>query len=157
MATLREEGVNPYPTTATVTHTAAQLQNEHGEKSAEQLEEEKVTVTVAGRVKAIRNFGSAIFIDVYDRTGKVQGLVAKKLVGPEKHKHFKKMADVGDIYWFTGWLMKTRTGELSVAATDYQLLGKNVRPLPEKFHGLSPAVRRPDHEPGSRRCLSHPQ
>jgi len=137
VAALREQGINPYPTTVAVTHTAQQVQDTYGDKTAEELEAGTETVTIAGRVKAIRDFGSAIFIDLYDRTGKIQALAAKKLLGAEKHKFFKKMADVGDFFAFTGKLMKTRTGELTVAADEMHLLGKSVRPLPEKFHGLT--------------------
>ena len=76
-------------------------------------------------------------MDLYDHTGKIQILVGKKVVGPESYSLFKKSADVGDIFGFFGRMAKTRTGELTVAAEKLTLLCKSVRPLPEKFHGLT--------------------
>jgi lysyl-tRNA synthetase class 2 len=133
---LREMGVNPFPTTIPVTHTARQTQALYGEKTAEDLESCPDRLAVAGRIKAIRDFGNAIFLDLFDRTGKLQILLSKKLVGPEKQAFFKKFADVGDIFGFRGQPFKTRTGELTIAAHELTLLGKNSRPLPEKWHGL---------------------
>jgi lysyl-tRNA synthetase class 2 len=134
---LRELGVNPYPTTLPVSHDAAELHRLYGEKSAEELEALQPPAAVAGRVKAIRDFGGSVFADLHDRTGKIQVLLNKKLIGPESHGFFKKFADVGDFFGARGRVFKTRTGELSIAAEEVRLLGKNVRPLPEKWHGLS--------------------
>ncbi|NLH49049.1 MAG: lysine--tRNA ligase [Myxococcales bacterium] len=134
---LRETGVNPYPLSVSVTHTTAQLRELYGEKSAEELETCPDRVTIAGRIKAVRDFGNAVFADVFDRAGKIQVLLIKKLVGPDKHAFFKKFSDVGDIFAFTGQPAKTRTGEFTLAAYDLNLLSKNVRPLPEKWHGLT--------------------
>ncbi len=136
-AALRAQRINPYPTTISVTHTAAQLRGLYGEKTAEELEQCEDRATIAGRIRAIRNFGNALFLDLYDYTGKIQVLIGKKIVGPENHSLFKKNADVGDIFGFTGRPAKTRTGELTVVAEKITLLSKSVRPLPEKFHGLT--------------------
>ena len=136
-AALRTQGVNPYPLTMPVTDTAGALRERYGEKTAEELEALTEKASIAGRVRAIRDFGNAIFVDVYDHTGKIQVLIGKKIVGPEAHGSFKKTADVGDIFGFTGRPAKTRTGELTVAAESLMLLCKSVRPLPEKFHGLT--------------------
>jgi len=135
---LREIGVNPFPTTAPVTHQSGALHALYGEKSAEELEAAgDVRVSVAGRLKALRNFGNAIFADLYDAGGKIQILLIKKVLGPARHQLFKKFADIGDIFWFHGQPVKTRTGELSIAAHDMKLLCKSIRPLPEKWHGLT--------------------
>ncbi len=136
-AALRMQGVNPYPLTIPVTDTASALRERYGEKTAEELEALGEKTSIAGRVRAIRDFGNAIFVDVYDHTGKIQVLIGKKVVGPEAHSSFKKTADVGDIFGFTGRPAKTRTGELTVVAESLTLLCKSVRPLPEKFHGLT--------------------
>ncbi|HPQ68961.1 MAG TPA: lysine--tRNA ligase [bacterium] len=133
---LREQGVNPFPTTVSVTHTTQQLRDMYGEKEAEAIEQVPDRFAIAGRVKGQRDFGNVIFLDIYDRTGRLQVLLSKKLIGPENFKSFKKMADIGDIYAFAGKLMKTRTGELSLAADELTLQCKSMRPLPEKFHGL---------------------
>ena len=134
---LRETGVNPYPTAMKVEFTTAEVCSLYGEKSAEEIEQSGEQISVAGRVRAIRDFGNAIFIDLYDRTGKLQILLAKKLLGSEQLKSFTKYSDVGDLFGFSGKLMKTRTGELTLAPDQYQLLSKSLRPLPEKFHGLT--------------------
>ncbi|MDP8222033.1 MAG: lysine--tRNA ligase [Candidatus Lernaella stagnicola] len=136
LAALREMGINPFPTTRPVSHGAGELHQLFGEMSAEELEEAGARVSIAGRIKAIRDFGNAVFADVYDCSGRVQALLIKKIVGPENHKLFKKSADIGDFFWFEGRVAKTRTGELSVAAEDCALLSKALRPLPEKWHGL---------------------
>jgi lysyl-tRNA synthetase class 2 len=135
---LREAGINPYPTAPAVTHTAREVHDLYGDQTTEALEAQAGnTVTVAGRIKAVRDFGNAVFADLFDRTGKIQIVLIKKIVGADAHALFKKFADVGDFFAFTGQPVKTRTGELSVAARELKLLGKNVRPLPEKWHGLA--------------------
>jgi lysyl-tRNA synthetase class 2 len=134
---LREMGVNPFPTTIEVTHTAHQVQTTYAENTAEELEANQDRLCVAGRIKAIRDFGNAIFLDLFDRTGKIQILLSKKVVGPEQQSFFKKYADVGDQFGFVGRPFRTRTGELTIAASELKLLGKNTRPLPEKWHGLT--------------------
>lgn len=135
---LRESGVNPFPTATPVTHQSNTLHEMYGDKPAEELEAAvDASVSVAGRIKALRNFGNAIFADCYDVGGKIQILLIKKVLGPEKYQFFKKYADIGDIFWFQGQPVKTRTGELSVAARDVKLFCKSLRPLPEKWHGLT--------------------
>ncbi len=145
VAALREMGINPYPQTRPVSHSAGELHEKYGENSAEELSELKAKASISGRIKAIRDFGNAVFADVYDRTGKIQVLLIKKIVGVDEHKFFKKFADVGDFFWFEGEIAMTRTGELSVAADKQALVSKSLRPLPEKWHGLV------DHETRYRR------
>jgi lysyl-tRNA synthetase class 2 len=99
---------------------------------------EKVTerFAIAGRIMAIRNFGKGAFIAVQDRKGRIQAFIRKDKVGDEVFALFKTI-DVGDIIHVTGRVFKTRTGELTVEAEALRLLTKCVRPLPEKWHGLT--------------------
>jgi lysyl-tRNA synthetase class 2 len=110
----------------------------HEEKTKEELDEHELPFEIAGRVKGgIRNFGSIMFFHVYDRTGFLQAVISKKAIGVEVFKFLKKSLDVGDIVSVAGKLTKTKTGELSVFAKSFKLLTKSVRPLPEKWHGLT--------------------
>jgi len=85
---------------------------------------------------AIRNFGKAAFVNIQDRDGRIQGYIARDKVGSDKYAIFKKL-DVGDIVFISGNLLKTRTDELTVDADEIRLLSKSVRPLPEKWHGIT--------------------
>jgi len=96
----------------------------------------KKNLTLAGRLMAIRNFGKAAFVNIHDRDGRIQGYIARDKVGKDIYSIFKKF-DVGDIIFISGSLLKTRTGELTVDADEIRLLSKSVRPLPEKWHGLT--------------------
>ena len=91
---------------------------------------------VAGRLMAIRKFGKASFIHVQDETGRIQIYVKKDTVGNQAYSVFKKL-DIGDIAGFTGNLFKTKTGELTILAGTVKPITKSLRPLPEKFHGLT--------------------
>jgi len=92
--------------------------------------------TVAGRIVGLRKFGKAAFLHIQDETGKIQVHVRKDEVGEEAYRVFKKF-DIGDIVGFTGPLFRTKTGEITIQATGLKLLTKSLRPLPEKFHGLT--------------------
>ena len=91
---------------------------------------------IAGRVMALRKFGKAAFLHLQDATGRMQVYVQRDAVGTETYALFKKF-DIGDIAGFKGPLFVTKTGELSIAARSLRLLSKSLRPLPEKFHGLT--------------------
>ncbi|MFQ5329647.1 MAG: lysine--tRNA ligase, partial [Thermodesulfobacteriota bacterium] len=93
------------------------------------------TVTSAGRIMAIRNFGKASFVVIQDVSGRLQTYVKKNIVGEETYLIFKA-CDVGDIVGVSGRLFRTRTDELTVEAAAFRLLSKSLRPLPEKWHGL---------------------
>ena len=97
---------------------------------------EKFTVTIAGRIMSWRKMGKANFLDVRDRSGRLQVYVRMNDIGEEAFAAFKKW-DIGDIIGVTGKLFRTRTGELSVHASQVTLLSKSLKPLPEKFHGLT--------------------
>ena len=91
---------------------------------------------VAGRIMSMRKFGKAAFFHMQDESGRIQIYARRDLLGDEEFKLFKKW-DVGDIVGVTGKLFKTKTGELSVEASKLQMITKSLRPLPEKFHGLT--------------------
>jgi lysyl-tRNA synthetase class 2 len=91
---------------------------------------------VAGRILAMRKFGKASFLHIQDDSGKIQIYIKKEKVGDEIYAQFKKW-DIGDIVGFKGKLFKTKTGELTILADTIKLITKSLRPLPEKFHGLT--------------------
>ena len=92
-------------------------------------------VTIAGRLMAKRIMGKASFCHIQDGDGKIQSYVSINELGEESYKHFKE-DDIGDIIGITGFVFKTKTGEISIHAKEVTLLSKSLRPLPEKFHGL---------------------
>jgi len=91
---------------------------------------------IAGRIVGLRRFGKAAFFHLQDESGRIQVYVRRDLVGNEAYSLFKKW-DLGDIVGISGRLFKTRTGEPSIEAAELALLSKSLRPLPEKFHGLT--------------------
>ncbi len=133
---LRASGIELYPNDATVTHLSRQLHNAYDPRDNDALEKMTERFAVAGRVMAIRNFGKGAFIAVQDRGGRIQAFIRKDKVGEETFSLFKTI-DVGDIIHLTGRLFKTRTGELTIEAEGFRLLTKCLRPLPEKWHGLT--------------------
>jgi lysyl-tRNA synthetase class 2 len=96
----------------------------------------RASFQVAGRILAMRKFGKASFLHIQDDSGKIQIYIKKDVVGDEIYAQFKKW-DIGDIVGFKGKLFKTKTGELTVLADLIKLITKSLRPLPEKFHGLT--------------------
>src|SRR5277367_2341302 len=134
----RALGVDPYGNGFRPTHLAADISAANVEKSVEQLEQAAQSYTVAGRVIAIRSFGKAAFLNLRDRSGEIQVHVKQDALGPEYERF--RLTDVGDFVGVTGTLFRSKTGELTLAATQYLPLTKAVRPLPEKWHGLQ------DHE-----------
>ncbi len=108
----------------------------YGESSAEALESLSVSASLAGRVMAIRDFGKAAFVQLQDRTGRVQIYVQRAKVGDDGFAIFRQL-DLGDIAGVEGRLFRTRTGELTVQAQVVRYLAKALRPLPEKWHGLT--------------------
>jgi lysyl-tRNA synthetase class 2 len=137
---LREQG-QAFPNDFRRDAMAGELLAEYDEKSAEDLEAEPRRVAVAGRMMAKRIMGKAAFTHVQDMTGKIQLFVQRDAVGEDVYAAFKGW-DIGDIVGGEGTLMKTKTGELSVRVDALRLLTKSVRPLPEKFHGLTDTEQR---------------
>ncbi len=132
---LREAGIDPYPNDFKPNGTCASVIKEHGAATREELEAKETNVVIAGRIVAIRDFGKASFIQVQDRSGRLQAYVKKDILGEEAFKVFK-FCDVGDIVGLSGKLFRTRTNELTVEALSLRLLSKGLHPLPEKWHGL---------------------
>ncbi len=133
---LREMGVNPYANGITAGATAASIHARYDDQDAEALEKVEEKYSVAGRIMAIRAFGKAGFLQLRDSTGRIQVFIQKQKLSDELFKIYKKF-DVGDFGWFEGRLFRTKTGELTIAAEDLKLVTKAVRPLPEKWHGLT--------------------
>ncbi len=135
LAAIRAQGV-AFPNDFDRKHMAGELHAEFGEKSNEELDAAQVQVAVAGRMMLKRVMGKASFATVQDTSGRIQLFVTNDAVGEEAHAAFKHY-DLGDILGAVGVLFKTKTGELSVRVTQVRLLTKSLRPLPEKFHGLT--------------------
>ena len=127
-------GINPYPNDFKPEHTAADLQVQFGE--CEQIDAPDANYVLAGRIIARRSFGKAAFIQLQDRTGRIQVYVRKDDLGEEAFAQFESF-DIGDIIGAAGFPFRTKTGELSVHARSVRLLVKSLLPLPEKFHGLT--------------------
>lgn len=136
LQTLREKGV-AFPNDFRRNVMAGELHAEYGEKSKEELEELKLRVRIAGRMMLKRVMGKASFATVQDMSGRIQIYVMRDEL-PEGlyNEQFKKW-DIGDILGAEGVLMKTNKGELSVKVDQLHLLTKSLRPLPEKYRGLS--------------------
>lgn len=132
---LRERG-NAFPNDFHRNALAEELHLIYGAHDNETLEEEKVEVSVTGRMMAKRVMGKASFIKLADRSGQIQVRLERDRLPDGVYQDFKKW-DVGDILGAKGMLFRTNTGELTVRADEVRLLTKSLRPLPEKFHGLS--------------------
>ncbi|MFA6016237.1 MAG: lysine--tRNA ligase [Gallionellaceae bacterium] len=132
---LRKTGI-AFPNDFQRTNLAGELHSAFGEHEKEILETENVQVAVAGRMMLKRVMGKASFATIQDMNGRIQLFISNGDSGEETHNAFKHY-DLGDILGATGVLFKTKTGELSVRVTGLRLLTKALRPLPEKFHGLT--------------------
>jgi len=127
---------NAFPNDFNREHLAADLHAGYTDQTKEQLEAGPIAVSVAGRMMLKRVMGKASFATLQDMSGRVQIYISDDHTGAEIHEAFKHY-DLGDIVAAKGVLFKTKTGELSVRATEVRLLTKALRPLPEKFHGLT--------------------
>jgi lysyl-tRNA synthetase class 2 len=135
LETLRSKGL-AYPNNFKREHLAAALHAGYNGHDKEQLEAEPITVRVAGRMMSRRIMGKASFAHLQDMSGRIQLYIKKDNLTRGDYDDFKHW-DVGDILGAQGTLFKTRTGELSVLVDELYLLTKSLRPLPEKFHGLT--------------------
>jgi len=131
---LRELGIEPYAYKFDKKNSALELREKF--KKLKKEAETKVKVKVAGRVLVIRDMGKLIFSDLYDESGKIQIQLQRGKTPEKKFDFFKRFVDVGDFIGVTGRVIKTKTGEVSVLASDVELLTKSLLPLPEKWHGL---------------------
>ena len=119
---------NPYPEKYEITHSL---------KDASNLPDEEKNVSVAGRIVFMRKMGKLSFLKLRDIEGELQISIKIDLVGEEKYEFFKSNVDVGDFIGVRGEIFTTHTGEKTLRADDFEFLGKALKPLPEKFHGLS--------------------
>src|SRR5713226_8832435 len=135
LAELRKRGA-AFPNDFRREHLAADLHRAWGGKSNEEIEPKAVKATVAGRMMLKRIMGKASFATIQDMSGQIQLYVTHDGVGEAAYEAFKHY-DLSDIVGARGTLFKTKTGELSLKVTELRLLAKALRPLPEKFHGLT--------------------
>ncbi len=133
---LRKEGIDPYPNDFRVTHTSRDLHETFGPLSDEALKSVEETFCLAGRIMAIRDFGKASFIQIQDRKGRIQAYLQRDIVGEAAFQLFKTF-DIGDFIGLEGKIFRTKTHEMTLQAKNFRLLVKSLRPLPEKWHGLT--------------------
>ena len=131
---LRERGIAPYPVTYDRDHTVGEVRAEFGSLAPDAVTESDVRV--AGRLMLIRRHGGLVFADLKDQTGTIQVLVSRETLGEQGFRDVEQL-DRGDWVGAAGRVMSTRTGELSVRATEVRLLSKSLRALPDKHRGLT--------------------
>jgi lysyl-tRNA synthetase class 2 len=130
LAELRSRGIDPYPATYRRSGAAADIVN-----GFDRLAETEVSV--AGRIVSRRIMGRASFSHLQDGSGRIQLYLKEDVLGTEAYSAYRELYDLGDFVGATGRLMKTRAGEVSVEARQLTMLAKSLRPLPEKWHGVS--------------------
>lgn len=133
---LAEAGVNLFSNDFKLPQAIKTILPRGEELAPECHEQNGGSYRVAGRIMSMRKFGKAAFFHIQDESGRIQIYARRDLLGDESFKLFKKW-DVGDIVGVQGKLFKTKTGELSVEASSLHMITKSLRPLPEKFHGLT--------------------
>ncbi len=124
---LRAEGIDPYPTRATRTHTSTQAIREFESVEADGKE---LQVTLAGRIRSVRPMGKITFAHIEDEAGRVQLFFRANELGPAKVDFFNRLFDLGDFIQASGLMFRTRTGEVSLHVHDFRMLSKAVTPLP---------------------------
>ncbi|OGN97239.1 MAG: lysine--tRNA ligase [Chloroflexi bacterium RBG_13_51_36] len=133
---IRARGIDPYPHSYHLSHTIREviaLFEQQGDSSQD--------VSLAGRVMSRRSIGKMSFLDIRDSSGKIQLSLRYDLLGKEKYK-FLQDIDIGDILGAKGKLFRTKSGELTLEVSDFAMLSKSLRPLPEKWHGLADVEKR---------------
>ena len=134
---LKKKGMNPYP---------AESQRELSLKDAidnfDSLEKDKNVKWIAGRIMSIRGQGAIVFITLNDGTAHFQGLLKKDILGDEKFDFWNEVVDIGDFVEIQGHFFTTNRGEKTLEAKDWRMLSKSLRPLPEKWHGLTDVEER---------------
>ncbi len=133
---LKADGIELYPNDVRVTHTAAYVSERFANMDSDALGKIAERFSIAGRLMAIRDFGKGSFVIVQDRTGRLQAFLRKNQLGEKVYSLFKRL-DVGDIIFVAGKIFRTRTNELTIDCDELRLLSKAIRPMPEKWHGLT--------------------
>lgn len=141
LAKIRELGIDPFGQKYEVTDFSLNIKDKYKGKSHEELETLNATVSVAGRIMFIRKMGKASFFSIKDKLGSIQIYISINDVGEETYNLFKS-ADIGDIVGIKGNVMITQTGEITIKCKEYTHLVKSLKPLPEKYHGLSDVEER---------------
>jgi len=136
LESLREAGVAPYGTRFDVKDRAGDVIRLHGQKTKDMLERERITCTIAGRIVALRRFGKAAFAVLQDGSDRLQAYLKKDLLSPQAYAVTEQL-DLGDWIGVSGTLFRTKTNEFTVEVHDLTFLSKALRPLPEKWHGLT--------------------
>jgi lysyl-tRNA synthetase class 2 len=140
---LRERGLDPYPNRSTRTHTAMEALKRFGqveERLAEGYDTE--TISVAGRVQAMRDMGRSAFAHIQDASGVIQLYARRNVLPDESYEDFIRYVDLGDFIQASGRLFRTRTGEVTIEITEWRMLAKAISPPPEKWHGLKDTEQR---------------
>lgn len=138
---LVELGIKPFGHRFDRTDTSQSIRDYAENLTKEQLEEAPHIVSTAGRIMFIRKMGKASFFNIQDQTGQMQAFIQRDAVGEEVYDLFKS-ADLGDIVGIKGEVMRTKTGEITVKVQEYTHLVKALKPLPEKYHGLTDVEER---------------
>lgn len=133
---LADDGVALFPNDRKKADDVADIWTEHGESPVEVREGLSREYLLAGRIVSLRSFGKAAFFHLQDASGRIQVYAQRDDLGAEAYNVFKKL-DVGDIVFVRGGLFRTKTDELTVKSAEVTLLSKSMRPLPEKYHGLT--------------------
>jgi len=133
---LAERGIDVFPRRTPYDLEPSDVHERYSERDTESLEEEAVELRVPGRIRAMRSHGKTAFVDLHDGGAKLQVMVRTKVL-PEASLELFGDLDLGDFILVSGKLMRTRTGELTLLASELSILGKALRPLPEKWHGLA--------------------
>ncbi len=129
---LKKQGIDAYPAKTNRSHRVAGALADFAK-----LEKAGKKITLAGRLRSIREHGNLTFVHLDDGSGSIQLAVSKKEIGPDGYKNFLKLIDAGDFIEADGKLFITHKGERSLMASEWRLLAKALRPLPDKFHGLT--------------------
>ena len=133
---LQNEGVALYPNDVRVKDNSAGILNRFSPMGDDDLALVEERFTLAGRIMAIRDFGKGAFVIIQDRKGRIQAFIQKAAIGENAFQIFKRL-DIGDIIFIGGKVFRTKTRELTINVDEFRLLSKAVRPLPEKWHGLT--------------------
>ncbi|MFV0557124.1 MAG: lysine--tRNA ligase [Enterococcus sp.] len=141
MEQLQAQGIDPFGARFERSHNSQELHTNYEEQSKEELAELGATASIAGRMVTKRGKGKAGFAHLQDREGQIQIYVRQDQVGEAAYEIFNH-GDLGDFFGVTGVIMKTNTGEISIKAQEITLLSKALRPLPDKYHGLTNVEQR---------------
>ncbi len=133
---LLDEGFSPYPNTFRTSHSIGEVLSQYETRSEGDFKDLEERFALAGRLIRLNNFGKAAFGHVQDRGGRIQAYFRRDQLDPVSFKVFSRL-DIGDIVGLRGKLFRTRTGELTLLVEHLELLAKSLRPLPEKWHGLT--------------------